>query len=151
MDGSEKYPLLVIGKFKNPRAFKNVTHLPLNYDHNKKAWMTGKIFVPFMRKMNNQFKAQKRQVAIILDNCSAHPPAELTDFSNIKFFSLPPNTTSASQPMDAGIIKNMKKTGEATPYLLRRQQQILLVLVRRIVCSQSCMARCKALNNPELP
>ena len=29
MDGSEKYPLLVIGKFKNPRAFKNVTHLPL--------------------------------------------------------------------------------------------------------------------------
>ena len=70
--------------------------------------MTGKIFVPFMRKMNNQFKAQKRQVAIILDNCSAYPPAELTDFSNIKFFFLPPNTTSASQPMDAGIIKNMK-------------------------------------------
>ena len=87
MDGSEKYPLLVIGKFKNPRAFKNVAHLPLNYDHNKKAWMTGKIFIPFMRKMNNQFKAQKQQVAIIPDNCSAHPPAELTDFSNIKFFS----------------------------------------------------------------
>ena len=70
--------------------------------------MTGKIFVPFMRKMNNQFKAQKRQVAIILDNCSAHPPTELTDFWNIKFFFLLPNTTSASQPMDAGIIKNMK-------------------------------------------
>ena len=53
MDGSEKYPLLVIGKFKNPRAFKNVIHLPLKYDHNKKDWMTGKIFVPSMRKMNN--------------------------------------------------------------------------------------------------
>ena len=31
-DGSEKLPLLVIGKSKKPRCFKNVRSLPVNYD-----------------------------------------------------------------------------------------------------------------------
>lgn len=44
MDGSDKLPLLVIGKFQNPRCFKNVKTLPTKYDSNTKAWMTGKLF-----------------------------------------------------------------------------------------------------------
>jgi hypothetical protein len=45
MDGSEKIPLLVIGKSLNPRCFgkkNNRAKLPVNYKANKKAWMTGK-------------------------------------------------------------------------------------------------------------
>ena len=30
MDGSEKWPLLVIGKFKNPRCFKRIRQIPRN-------------------------------------------------------------------------------------------------------------------------
>jgi len=44
MDGSEKVPLLVIGKSLNPRCFgkkNNKARLPLEYTANKKAWMTG--------------------------------------------------------------------------------------------------------------
>lgn len=42
MSGTEKLPLLVIGKSKNPRCFKNAT-IPLDYMANTKAWMTGNI------------------------------------------------------------------------------------------------------------
>ncbi|KIN94147.1 hypothetical protein M404DRAFT_169052 [Pisolithus tinctorius Marx 270] len=45
-DGSEKLPLLLIGKYKNPRCFKKTSPQShgLYYCHNKKAWMTKEIF-----------------------------------------------------------------------------------------------------------
>ena len=44
LDGSDKLPLLVIGKFQKPRSFNGVRHLPAQYHTNKRAWMTGEIF-----------------------------------------------------------------------------------------------------------
>ncbi|KAI6648433.1 Tigger transposable element-derived protein 4-like [Oopsacas minuta] len=46
-----------------------------------------------------------RKIAMILDNFSGHPNLNL---SHIKLFFLPPNTTSMTQPMDAGLSKNLK-------------------------------------------
>ena len=38
MSGTEKRPLLVIGKSKRPRSFpKNMQNLPVEYDSSKKA------------------------------------------------------------------------------------------------------------------
>lgn len=37
MDGSEKLTPLIIGKFRNPRCFKNVRSLPAQYENNTKA------------------------------------------------------------------------------------------------------------------
>ena len=39
MSGSEKLPLLVIGKFAKPRCFKNARSIPVQYEANKRAWM----------------------------------------------------------------------------------------------------------------
>ena len=44
MSGSDKTPLLVLGKSEKPRCFKNVKSLPAEYKANKKAWMTSEIF-----------------------------------------------------------------------------------------------------------
>nr|XP_014353309.1 PREDICTED: tigger transposable element-derived protein 4-like [Latimeria chalumnae] len=44
MDGSEKLKLLVIGKVKQPRCFKGVKALPVDYEGNTKAWMSDDIF-----------------------------------------------------------------------------------------------------------
>lgn len=46
-----------------------------------------------------------RKIVLVVDNCPAHPVVELT---NIELVFLPPNTTSHTQPMDSGIIKNLK-------------------------------------------
>lgn len=107
MDGSEKLPLLMIGKFSQPRCFKGINTLPVTYRHNKKAWMTGSLFEEWVRKQDRRFLLQGRSVALVLDNCSAHPQV-INDLRAITMFFLPPNTTSCLQPCDQGIIKNFK-------------------------------------------
>lgn len=44
MDGTEKLPLLMIGKSRNPRCFKNVRTKPIKYRSNTKAWITANLF-----------------------------------------------------------------------------------------------------------
>ena len=39
MSGSEKLPLLVIGKFAKPRCFKIARSIPVQYEANKRAWI----------------------------------------------------------------------------------------------------------------
>lgn len=99
MSGNEKLPLLVIGKSKKPRCFKGIKALPTAYEANKKAWITSELFTAWLKQR------QKRKVAMIVDNCPAHP--KVKDLKATLFF-LPPNTTSKTQPMDQGIIQNLK-------------------------------------------
>lgn len=67
--------------------------------------MTAAIFTSWLKKLNNRMKAQGRHILLLLDNCGAHPYLE---FSNIKLAFLPPNTTSKLQPLDGGIIAQVK-------------------------------------------
>lgn len=99
----EKLPLLVIGKFANPRSFRHVKRLPIKYEFNSKAWMNGNIFKTWIQKWD---KSLRRRVALVIDNCSAHQYPK--DLMNIEIFFFPPNTTPHTQPMDCGIIKNIK-------------------------------------------
>ena len=107
MCGTEKRPLFVIGKSKQPRCFpKDLTRLPVDYDNSKNAWMTCSIFKTWLQKWDRSLRVKKRTVCLLVDNCSAHPSnVELTNIV-VKF--LPPNTTSLMQPMDMGVIKNWK-------------------------------------------
>lgn len=112
MAGSEKLKLLVIGKSKKPRCFKHVKSLPVQYEANIKAWMTGEMFASWLWKMDRDFERQKRKVLFFVDNCTAHP--NVSGLCAIKVIFLPPNTTSKLQPMDQGIIKNLKFTTART-------------------------------------
>jgi hypothetical protein len=104
-DGSDKYPLLVIGKSAKPRCFKNRLTLPTEYTHNKKAWMTSGLFCDWIKKFDQRMAGRK--VTLLLDNCPAHPK-EIKGLKNVKVFYFPPNTTSLLQPMDQGVIRNIK-------------------------------------------
>lgn len=108
MTGSEKIKLLVIGKSKNPRCFKGVKSLETGYDFNKKSWMTGEIYEKWLVQLDKDFLRQKRQVVLFVDNCPAHPRNVQQKLKAIKLVYFPPNMTSRLQPMDQGIIKNLK-------------------------------------------
>jgi hypothetical protein len=43
---------------------------------------------------------------MIVDNCPAHP--HVKGLKSMKLVFLPPNTTSVTQPMDQGVIRNLK-------------------------------------------
>ena len=104
MDGSDKLPLFVIGKSKRPRVFKNVT-VPVEYTTNEKAWMTRALFEDWIKKLDGRMRLEGRHIALLVDNCPAHP---FIGMSNVELIFLPPNTTSVTQPIDASIIENLK-------------------------------------------
>lgn len=106
MTGTCKKKLMVIGKSKKPRCFKNVHNLPVAYESNKKAWMTSAIFEKWLRDWDAQLKLKQRKILLLIDNCPAHP--NVPNLQCIKLVFLPPNVTSILQPMDQGIIKALK-------------------------------------------
>lgn len=108
MSGTEKLKLLIIGKSKNPRSFKDIKSLPVDYECNKKAWMTSDIYEKWLLKLDKMFVAQKRKILLFVDNCPAHPKTVQAKLKNIRLEYFPPNLTSILQPMDQGIIKNLK-------------------------------------------
>ena len=103
-DGSDKKEPIVIGKYANPRCFKGKV-LPCPYRANNKAWMTSTLWEEWLRSWDRELIRQKRKVALVVDNAPGHPSLKL---ENIRLFYLPPNTTSSTQPMDMGIIANVK-------------------------------------------
>lgn len=117
--GNHRLPLLVIGKSKKPRAFKNLNMaaFPANYCNQKSAWMSQIIFSDwFHKKFVPQVKAHlaekklPQKALLLMDNAPTHPTGEIkSDDGNITCFFLPANTTSLIQPMDQGIIENMKR------------------------------------------
>ena len=102
----DKLPMFIIGKSKAPRCFKNVISLPCRYRSQKKSWMDSTLFEEWVRELDVKFQKENRKIALIIDNCPAHPT--IAYLSNVKLIFLPPNTTSVSQPMDQGVIKCLK-------------------------------------------
>ena len=104
----DKLPLLLIGTAENPRSFvvrgKKIK-LPVTYRASRKAWMTRDLFLSWLKELNESMRSQRRQICIILDNCSCHCDVQL---SNIEIAFLPKNTTSQLQAADLGVIRSMK-------------------------------------------
>ncbi|GBO35227.1 Tigger transposable element-derived protein 4 [Araneus ventricosus] len=107
ISGNEKLKPLVTGKSRKPRCFKNVKSLPDEYEANSNAWMTTTIWGRHIRKLDSQFSRQKRNVAIIVDNCATHNQPK--NLKAIEIVSLPPNVTAFLQLLDEGIIRDFKR------------------------------------------
>ncbi|XP_044595847.1 tigger transposable element-derived protein 4-like [Cotesia glomerata] len=123
MTGTDKLPLLIIGKSKKPRCFKGVKTLPVDYESNTKAWMTKKIFKSWLIKLDKDMHKQKKKIILFIDNCSAH--VDVPTLSNVKVIFLPANTTSKLQPLDQGIIHVFKRLyrREVVKYILKCIEQ----------------------------
>ena len=58
--------------------------------------------------LDKKFRIQKRHCLMIIDNCSSHPNPLPVELTNLTINFLPKNTTSHTQPYDAGIIRELK-------------------------------------------
>ncbi|GBN43016.1 Tigger transposable element-derived protein 4 [Araneus ventricosus] len=54
MTGHQKLKPLVIGRSKNPRCFKGAKPLEVDYDFNKKSWMTSEICEKWVQKLDKR-------------------------------------------------------------------------------------------------
>jgi len=118
--GDFRLPLLLIGKSKKPRCFKhvNVNNLPVLYASQKKAWMDSSLFLSwffdtFVPSVEAYLKSKglSKKAVLFLDNAPTHPSSEIlkTPDGSIKCIFLPANTTSVLQPMDQGVLENLKR------------------------------------------
>lgn len=115
--GTHTLKMVVVGKSKKPRAFKNID-LPVHYYGQKSAWMTKELFkkwfdecfVPEVRKWLKDHNLP-RKALLLLDNAPGHPSeGELTTKDKcITAMFLPPNCTALIQPMDQHIIQFVKQ------------------------------------------
>lgn len=71
--GTEKLPLLVIGKAVKPRRFKGCPRLPTGmlYRNNTKAWMILKLFEEYVQLLDRRFTVSGRKVVMVVDNTSS--------------------------------------------------------------------------------
>ena len=109
---SEKEDPIVIGTYAKPRCFNNLKDIKRPYGcwyyANAKAWMNTEIMKDVLARLNEKLKRKKRNILLLKDNAPCHPPSIADSFSNISIKFLPKNTTSKTQPLDAGIIANWK-------------------------------------------
>lgn len=110
-DGSDKFPLLFIGKAVKPRAFKGhdvATELGVEYTNSKKAWMNSVIFWRWLHALDLRMQHERRHILLLVDNASSHA-RPLSPLTNVRLEFLPKNTTSVLQPLDQGILLCIKR------------------------------------------
>ena len=70
------YRCLSLENPENHAASKNVKFLPCQYRHEKKSWMDGILLEEWVRELDRKFLSGGRNVALVIDNCPAHPHIE---------------------------------------------------------------------------
>ena len=85
--------------------------------------MTTEIMASVLGKINRQMDVAKRKILLFMDNAPCHPESLSERYSNIKVVLLPKNTNSRFQPLDAGIIRNLK---------LKYRKKLLKFVISRI-------------------
>jgi len=106
----EKLPPWIIGKSKNPRAFRgqDMSKLKVKYTNSAKAWMTSPIFNQYLKEFDEYFKRKRCKIVFFLDNALVHIVDEATNLTNVELCYFPPNLTSVLQPLNVGIIRSLK-------------------------------------------
>ena len=70
--GTDKVPLSMIGRAKNPRCFLNQRRRLNNYSQNK-AWSDSKVFAMWWQHFLNHIRRRtQKKTLLILDNCGPH-------------------------------------------------------------------------------
>jgi hypothetical protein len=70
--------------------------------------MTSSISEDWLRRIDQKFHSEKIKIILFVDNCLAHPFVTMKELRAVKVAFLPPNTTTKLQPLDQGVIKNLK-------------------------------------------
>ena len=106
-NGTIKIKPFIIGKSKMPRCFKNFQIDKFcYYNSNAKAWMTSILFQKYLDHISEELMIYNKKFYLLIDNCPCHIFTKKYD--NLEIIYLPKNSTSHLQPLDAGIIRNLK-------------------------------------------
>lgn len=78
-----------------------VKRLDLEWQANRKAWITTAVMTDWFYEFDKKMRKQRRKVFFFWDNATPHPDLEL---KNVKLVYLLPNTTLHAQSLDQEIV-----------------------------------------------
>ncbi|CAL1266472.1 unnamed protein product [Larinioides sclopetarius] len=116
VSGTEKLPLVVIGKTKIQLSSEDKKSLPVEYYTNKMAWMTCDLFEHYIRKLDCMFHLKERKILLLVGNCRAH--FEVPDLQAIKLETLLSNPSVILEPSGKGLANCLKHVYQE--HLVRR-------------------------------
>ncbi|GBN10181.1 Tigger transposable element-derived protein 4 [Araneus ventricosus] len=87
MTGHQKLKPLFIERSKNPRFFKGAKSLKVDYDFNKKSWMTLEICEKWVQKLDKRMIAECHKIALVFYHCPAHPKEINQKLKILQFFT----------------------------------------------------------------
>jgi len=111
--GTLKLPLVLIGKDAKLCGFKSLTVRPVVYKSQKNTWLTASLFeewfkeqfVPQVQSFLKNMELPPKAV-LFMDNRDGHLENLWHDEIRVEFF--PPNISLLIQPMDVGVLQNLK-------------------------------------------
>ena len=136
-DGTKK-EMVLIGKSAKPRGTSPEywQSKGIKYYSNNKAWMNAKIFMELLEDFDSKLT---RPTGLLLDNFSGHIK-DLQDvvLNHLEVIFLPANTTSKTQPLDAGIIASFKMHYRRSimNFICRRLKEHSVFAEKRIAMQQ---------------
>lgn len=103
-DGSERFPLLVVGHVTSPSSFATVStqRTDFDYHHNRNALMTSSIFFDWLLRFDKYIEStsSERQVILLVESCEVHgTPETLPPLTHVKVCHLPPQREAKMVPL----------------------------------------------------
>ena len=86
----ERLQIFVFGTSVKPRCFNGAKTLSCWYRAQHKSWISWELFEDWVHELDQKFTVSKRKIALIINNCTAHPHVENLKWVELTF--LPPNT-----------------------------------------------------------
>ncbi|KAL8600197.1 hypothetical protein ACOMHN_062487 [Nucella lapillus] len=114
MDGSEKMPLCVVGKYKNPPSLKGIKTHPVQYEASPKAWMTARVFLQWLQSFDAKMAKHNRKVLLVVGSC---PTQDVPSLKATEILFDPHNLQSNQHPCYQGIIDSLKADYRKTKVL----------------------------------
>ena len=81
------------------------------YGLSEKGWMNGDLFRAWFRKIFLRYAPASRPILLLLDGLSSHynpDTIKMATENEVIIFTLPPNTTHITQPLDKGVFGPFK-------------------------------------------
>ncbi|XP_050069536.1 tigger transposable element-derived protein 4-like [Anopheles maculipalpis] len=117
--GTEKLPILVIGRTKWPELLEDKQNPSVRYEINAKAWITAPIFLEWLTELNDKMVANERQIVLLVNQLPV--PVILPRLANVKIVTHPSKFTSDdTQPRHDDLIHSFKQNyrSDMVTYLL---------------------------------
>lgn len=106
-DGSQKFPVWVIGTPENVASLNEIGRIRCNYSSQDQSWLDETNFGKWMTTFNKLMACKGRHVLMTLLDHSGHQYADQERLTNVKLYYFP-LSSAYMQPLNQGIISKVK-------------------------------------------